>query len=178
MTPCLSISSSPAPKGQIGFIQAKRIVSALPELGDGPLRTGPLRTRCKVTVDGWEREEEEEERKEPPGSCFGSSCRGSGSFPRTTAPLAVVSLRFRILTLYQEQLESEGCSKHSIAQQRAAPSRQLNELETYNDLTRKGLAVLVEHLKGRFCQVILKELPEQSCSERLKEPARGSRDRF
>ena len=161
MTPCLSISSSPAPKGQIGFIQAKRIVSALPELGEGPLRT-----RRKVTVDGWEREEEEEERKEPPGSRFGSSCRGSGSFPRTTAPLAVVSLRFRILSLYQEQPESEGCSKRSIAQQRAALSRQLNELETYNDLTRKGLAVLVEPFKGRFCQVILKELPEQSCSAR------------
>ena len=47
-------------KGQIGFIQTKHIVSALPELEERPLRT-----RRKVTVDGWEREEEEEERKEP-----------------------------------------------------------------------------------------------------------------
>ena len=46
--------------GQIGFIQTKHIVSALPELEEGPLRT-----RRKVTVDGWEREDEEEERKVP-----------------------------------------------------------------------------------------------------------------
>ena len=35
-------------------------MSALPELEERPLRT-----RCKLAIDGWEREEEEEERKEP-----------------------------------------------------------------------------------------------------------------
>ena len=72
---------------------------------------------------------------------------------------------------------SEGCSKASVAQSRATLSRALNELETYNDLTRKGLIVLVEPFKGRLCRIILQELPENSGSEEAREPARGSRDR-
>ena len=79
----------------------------------------------------------------------------------TTSSLAVVSLRLKILELYQDQLVSEGCSKAAVAQNRATLSRQLNELETYNDLTRKGLIVLVEPFKGRLLQTILKDLPEQ-----------------
>ncbi|CAE7365727.1 unnamed protein product, partial [Symbiodinium necroappetens] len=47
-------------KGELGFINAKYIVSALPELEEKPFKT-----RRKVTVDGWDKEEEEEERKLP-----------------------------------------------------------------------------------------------------------------
>ena len=43
-------------KGEIGYIQAKHIISALPEEGERPIKT-----RRKVSVDGWEKEEEEEE---------------------------------------------------------------------------------------------------------------------
>ena len=42
-------------KGEIGHIQVKHIISALPEEGERPLKT-----RRKVSVDGWEKEEEEE----------------------------------------------------------------------------------------------------------------------
>ena len=42
-------------KGEIGHIQVKHIISALPEEGERPLKT-----RRKVLVDGWEKEEEEE----------------------------------------------------------------------------------------------------------------------
>ena len=42
-------------KGEIGYIQAKHIISALPEEGERPVKT-----RRKVTVDGWDKEEEEE----------------------------------------------------------------------------------------------------------------------
>ncbi|CAE7402536.1 ppsC, partial [Symbiodinium microadriaticum] len=47
-------------KGELGFINAKYIVSALPELEEKPFKT-----KRKVTVDGWDKEEEEEERKLP-----------------------------------------------------------------------------------------------------------------
>ena len=47
-------------KGEIGHIQVKHIISALPEEGERPLKT-----RRKVSVDGWEKEEEEEERAAP-----------------------------------------------------------------------------------------------------------------
>ena len=47
-------------KGELGFINAKYIVSALPELEEKPFKT-----RRKVTVDGWDKEEEEEARKLP-----------------------------------------------------------------------------------------------------------------
>ena len=47
-------------KGEIGYIQAKHIISALPEEGERPIKT-----RRKVSVDGWEKEEEEEERAAP-----------------------------------------------------------------------------------------------------------------
>ena len=47
-------------KGEIGHIQVKHIISALPEEGERPLKT-----RRKVLVDGWEKEEEEEERAAP-----------------------------------------------------------------------------------------------------------------
>ena len=43
-------------KGELGFINAKYIVSA---------QEKPFKTRRKVTVDGWDKEEEEEERKLP-----------------------------------------------------------------------------------------------------------------
>ena len=43
----------------MGFINAKYIVSALPELEEKPFKT-----RRKVTVDGWDKEEEEEEEEE------------------------------------------------------------------------------------------------------------------
>ncbi|CAE7700384.1 CML13 [Symbiodinium sp. KB8] len=46
-------------KGEVGFINAKYIVSALPELEEKPFKT-----RRKVTVDGWDKEEEEEEEEE------------------------------------------------------------------------------------------------------------------
>ena len=45
-------------KGEIGFTQAKNIVSAPPEIEERPFKT-----RRKVIVDGWEREDEEEECK-------------------------------------------------------------------------------------------------------------------
>ena len=47
-------------KGEIGFIHSKYIISALPEEGERPVKT-----RKKITVDGWEKEEEEEERAAP-----------------------------------------------------------------------------------------------------------------
>ena len=47
-------------KGEIGFIHSKYIISALPEEGERPIKT-----RKKITVDGWEKEEEEEERAAP-----------------------------------------------------------------------------------------------------------------
>ena len=47
-------------KGEIGYIQAKHIISAPPEEGERPIKT-----RRKVSVDGWEKEEEEEERAAP-----------------------------------------------------------------------------------------------------------------
>ena len=47
-------------KGEIGFIHSKYIISALPEEGERPVKT-----RRKVSVDGWEKEEEEEERAAP-----------------------------------------------------------------------------------------------------------------
>ena len=47
-------------KGEIGHIQVKHIISALPEEGERPLKT-----RRKESVDGWEKEEEEEERAAP-----------------------------------------------------------------------------------------------------------------
>ena len=47
-------------KGEVGWIQMKHIVSALPEVDERPLKT-----RRKILLDGWEREEEEEERKKP-----------------------------------------------------------------------------------------------------------------
>ena len=39
-------------KGEIGFIHSKYIISALPEEGERPIKT-----RKKITVDGWEKEE-------------------------------------------------------------------------------------------------------------------------
>ena len=47
-------------KGEIGFIHSKYIISALPEEGERPIKT-----RRKMSVDGWEKEEEEEERAAP-----------------------------------------------------------------------------------------------------------------
>ena len=47
-------------KGELGYIPAKHIVSALPEEGERPANT-----HKKVTVDGWEREDEEEVRSHP-----------------------------------------------------------------------------------------------------------------
>ena len=47
-------------KGEIGFIHSKYIISALPEEGERPIKT-----RRKISVDGWEKEEEEEERAAP-----------------------------------------------------------------------------------------------------------------
>ena len=59
-------------KGEIGFIHSKYIISALPEEGERPIKT-----RKKITVDGWEKEEEEEERaapttskSQPPFTCW------------------------------------------------------------------------------------------------------------
>ena len=46
-------------KGELGYIPAKHIVSALPEEGD------PSSTHKKITVDGWDREDEEEVRSHP-----------------------------------------------------------------------------------------------------------------
>ena len=40
---------------EIGFIHSKHIISALPEEGERPVKT-----RRKVSVDGWEKEDEEE----------------------------------------------------------------------------------------------------------------------
>ena len=44
-------------KGELGYIPAKHIVSALPEEGERPSST-----HKKITVDGWDREDEEEVR--------------------------------------------------------------------------------------------------------------------
>ncbi|CAK9062794.1 unnamed protein product [Durusdinium trenchii] len=46
--------------GELGYIQAKHIVGALPEDGERPVKT----TR-KVSVDGWDRADEEETRPDP-----------------------------------------------------------------------------------------------------------------
>ena len=59
----------------------------------------------------------------------------------TTSFLAVVSLRLKILKLYQDQLVSEGCSKAAVAQNRATLSRQLNELETWAGSSRLFLRI-------------------------------------
>ena len=47
-------------KGELGYIPAKHIVSALPEEGERPSST-----HKKITVDGWDREDEEEVRSHP-----------------------------------------------------------------------------------------------------------------
>ena len=47
-------------KGELGYIPAKHIVSALPEEGERPSST-----HKKITVDGWDREDEEEVRRHP-----------------------------------------------------------------------------------------------------------------
>ena len=47
-------------KGELGYIPAKHIVSALPEEGERPSST-----HKKITVDGWDREDEEEARSHP-----------------------------------------------------------------------------------------------------------------
>lgn len=47
-------------QGEVGWIQSKYIISALPEPDERPIKTSK-----KVTVDGWEREDEEETRKMP-----------------------------------------------------------------------------------------------------------------
>ena len=47
-------------KGELGYIPAKHIVSALPEEGERPSST-----HKKITVDGWDREDEEEVRGHP-----------------------------------------------------------------------------------------------------------------
>ena len=44
-------------KGELGYIPAKHLVSALPEEGERPSST-----HKKITVDGWDREDEEEVR--------------------------------------------------------------------------------------------------------------------
>ena len=46
-------------QGEIGFFSQKQIISALPEPDERPIKT-----RKRVTVDGWKREDEDEERKE------------------------------------------------------------------------------------------------------------------
>ena len=63
--------------------------------------------------------------------------------------------------LYQDQLNSEGYSRFLVRQHRATLSRQLNELETYNDCACKGLKVLAEPFKGKLRRLILEDLPEQ-----------------
>ena len=47
-------------KGELGYIPAKHIVSALPEEGEHPSST-----HKKIMVDGWDREDEEEVRSHP-----------------------------------------------------------------------------------------------------------------
>ena len=47
-------------KGEIGYIQFKHIIGALPEEGERPIKTNK-----RITVDGWEKEEEEETRPQP-----------------------------------------------------------------------------------------------------------------
>ena len=47
-------------KGELGYIPAKHIVSALPEEGERPSST-----HKKITVGGWDREDEEEVRSHP-----------------------------------------------------------------------------------------------------------------
>ena len=47
-------------KGELGYIPAKHIVSALPEEGERPSST-----HKKITVDGWDREDDEEVRSHP-----------------------------------------------------------------------------------------------------------------
>ena len=46
-------------KGDLGYIPAKHIVSAL------PVGERPSSTHKKITVDGWDREDEEEVRSHP-----------------------------------------------------------------------------------------------------------------
>ena len=47
-------------KGEIGWFNIKHIVSALPEKDERPIKT-----KRKITINGWDREEEEEERRNP-----------------------------------------------------------------------------------------------------------------
>ena len=56
----LSCVASISFAAKVSFIHSKYIISALPEEGERPIKT-----RKKITVDGWEKEEEEEERAAP-----------------------------------------------------------------------------------------------------------------
>lgn len=47
-------------QGEIGWFQIKYVVSALPEMDERPIKT-----KHKITVNGWDREDEDEERKAP-----------------------------------------------------------------------------------------------------------------